>query len=51
MSTVKNYDQSVNKNTKLTFEDYTDDVAYELKRRFNLTPKEIDEVIEWYRVI
>ena len=37
------------RNSKLSFDEYVDDVIDELNKRFDLTTKEIDEIIDWYR--
>ena len=37
------------RSSKLSFDEYVDDVMDELNKRFDLTTKEIDEIVEWYR--
>jgi hypothetical protein len=37
------------RSSKLSFDDYVSDIVDELNKRFDLTTKEIDEIIEWYR--
>lgn len=39
-----------NENSKLSFDEYVDDIVTEINSRFNLNPKEIDEIIDWHRV-
>ena len=35
--------------SKLSFDEYVGDIMDELNKRFDLTTKEIDEIIDWYR--
>jgi len=37
------------RSSKLSFDEYVGDVMDELNKRFDLTTKEIDEIIDWYR--
>ena len=37
------------RSSKLSFDEYVGDIVDELNKRFDLTTKEIDEIIEWYR--
>jgi hypothetical protein len=37
------------KKEKITLSEYSDDIFTKLKKRFDLTSKEVDEVIEHYR--
>jgi hypothetical protein len=37
------------RSSKLSFDEYVGGVMDELNKRFDLTTKEIDEIIEWYR--
>jgi hypothetical protein len=37
------------RSSKLSFDEYVGDIVDELNKRFDLTTKEIDEVIDWYR--
>lgn len=44
----ENYNMS-NVNSKSSFDEYVSDIVDELNNRFDLTSKEIDEIIDWYR--
>jgi hypothetical protein len=37
------------RSSKLSFDEYVGDIIDELNKRFDLTTKEIDEIVEWYR--
>jgi len=37
------------RSSKLSFDEYIGDIVDELNKRFDLTSKEIDEIVEWYR--
>jgi hypothetical protein len=53
MKTFEEHSSELNisdvRSSKLSFDEYVGDIMDELNKRFDLTTKEIDEIVEWYR--